>query len=35
VADDKVNKINEVNLLLNSLLIDSINNIKVIIKKEL
>ena len=34
VADDKVNKANKVDLLLNSLLVNSINNIKVIIKKE-
>jgi hypothetical protein len=34
VADNKVNKANEVDLLLNSLLVNSINNIKVIIKKE-
>ena len=34
VADDKVNKANKVDLPLNSLLVNSINNIKVIIKKE-
>jgi hypothetical protein len=34
VADNKVNKANEVDLLLNSLLINSINNIKIIIKKK-
>jgi hypothetical protein len=34
VADNKVNKANEVDLLLNSLLVNSINNIKVIIKKK-
>jgi 6-phosphogluconate dehydrogenase (decarboxylating) len=34
VADNKVNKANKVDLLLNSLLINGINNIKVIIKKK-
>jgi hypothetical protein len=34
VVDNKVNKASEVNLLLNSLLVNGINNIKVIIKKE-
>jgi hypothetical protein len=34
VADNKVDKANKVNLLLNSLLVNSINNIKVIIKKK-
>jgi hypothetical protein len=34
VVDDKVNKANKVDLLLNSLLVNSINNIKVIIKKK-
>jgi hypothetical protein len=34
VADNKVNKVNEVDLPLNSLLVNSINNTKVIIKKE-
>jgi hypothetical protein len=34
VVDNKVNKANEVDLPLNSLLINSINNTKVIIKKE-
>jgi hypothetical protein len=34
VADDKVNKANKVDLLLNSLLVNSINNTKVIIKKK-
>jgi hypothetical protein len=34
VADNKVNKANKVDLLINSLLVNSINNIKVIIKKE-
>jgi hypothetical protein len=34
VADNEVNKANEVGLLLNSLLVNSINNTKVIIKKK-
>jgi hypothetical protein len=34
VADDKVDKASEVDLLLNSLLVDGINNTKVIIKKK-
>jgi hypothetical protein len=34
VADDEVDKANEVDLPLNSLLVDGIDNIKVIIKKE-
>jgi hypothetical protein len=34
VADNKVNKANKVNLLLNNLLVNSINNTKVIIKKK-
>jgi len=34
VVDDKVNKANKVDLLLNSLLVDGINNTKVIIKKK-
>jgi hypothetical protein len=34
VADNKVNKASEVDLLLNSLLVNGINNTKVIIKKE-
>jgi hypothetical protein len=34
VVDNKVNKANKVDLLLNSLLVNSINNIKVIIKKK-
>jgi hypothetical protein len=34
VADNKVNKANKVDLPLNSLSVNSINNIKVIIKKE-
>jgi hypothetical protein len=34
VADNKVNKVNKVDLLFNSLLVNGINNIKVIIKKE-
>jgi hypothetical protein len=34
VVDNKVNKANKVDLLLNSLLVNSINNIKIIIKKE-
>jgi hypothetical protein len=34
VVDNKVNKANKVDLLLNSLLVNNINNIKVIIKKK-
>jgi hypothetical protein len=34
VADDEVDKANKVDLLLDSLLVNGINNIKVIIKKE-
>jgi hypothetical protein len=34
VADNKVNKANKVDLPLNSLLINNINNTKVIIKKK-
>ena len=34
VANNKVNKANKVDLLLDNLLVSSINNIKVIIKKE-
>jgi hypothetical protein len=34
VADNEVNKANKVDLLFNSLLVNSINNIKVIIKKK-
>ena len=34
VADNKVNKANKVDLPLNSLLVNNINNTKVIIKKE-
>jgi hypothetical protein len=34
VADDEVNKANEVDLPLNSLLVNGINNTKVIIKKK-
>jgi hypothetical protein len=34
VVDDKVNKANKVDMLLNSLLVNGINNIKVIIKKK-
>jgi hypothetical protein len=34
VVDNKVNKANKVDLLLNILLVDGINNIKVIIKKK-
>jgi hypothetical protein len=34
VVDNKVDKANEVDLPLNSLLVDGINNTKVIIKKE-
>jgi hypothetical protein len=34
MVDNKVNKANKVDLLLNSLLVNSINNIKVIIKKK-
>jgi hypothetical protein len=34
VVDNKFDKANKVDLLLNSLLVNSINNIKVIIKKK-
>jgi hypothetical protein len=34
VADNIINKANKINLLLNSLLINSINNTNVIIKKK-
>jgi hypothetical protein len=34
VVNNKVNKANKVDLLLNSLLVNNINNIKVIIKKK-
>ena len=34
VANNKVNKANKVDLLLNNLLVNSINNTKVIIKKK-
>jgi hypothetical protein len=34
MVDNKVNKANKVDLLLNSLLVNSINNIKATIKKK-